>query len=415
MSSRRKPIASSDAVTAMPRGNHCFVFVVCGSDEHIDTLHYSLTALQRHSRADITVVTDSRRNHKTIRWPHVVDVATPPHLNHHQASIFLKTGVHRFVPPGPRYCYLDTDVVAVDRSVDDVFRTAPAPVRFAADHIGLRQFSPYAVRCTCEERHARDLVEITNLKKAAYDSGLAHEPRPSLCRTPADYEQRAANLFVRWQTRMRFATSRPSLSQRGDPLRRRWQRYWIESQANSRWEPPAIVERIEQTTRWRRDERRQSWINPVGEDIYLLACDHLVKQIATTFGIAVTRPNWQHWNGGVFLFDEGSRSFLDAWHAKTMRIFTDAAWRTRDQGTLIATVWEFGLQHLTPLPSRFNCITDPHIGGLMVSADGQALSLDGFLTRERPALVHVMYRFGDPTWDVWNWVASRATEATGCR
>ena len=44
----------------------------------------------------------------------------------------------------------------------------------------------------------------------------------------------------------------------------------------------------------------------------------------------------------------------------------------------------------------------------MISGDGKRLTLDGFLTCERPFLAHVMYRFLDPTWDVWNWVASRA-------
>jgi hypothetical protein len=110
----------------------------------------------------------------------------------------------------------------------------------------------------------------------------------------------------------------------------------------------------------------------------------------------------------VFLFDDRSHFFLDAWHEKTIRIFDDPAWRTRDQGTLATTAWEFGLQDAAVLPRSFNLIADSHFGGLMVSADGESLSVDGFLTREHPSFVHVIHRFGDPTWDVWNWVASRA-------
>jgi len=399
---------SGPAVTALQCGQRCFVFVVCGSAEHIDALHYSLVAMERHSRAAILVVTDSRRNERSIRWPHVVDVATPTHLDNHQASIYLKTAVHRFVPPGPRYCYVDTDVVAVAPNVDDVFRIAPAPIRFAADHIGLREFSPHAVRCDCPERRRCDLDEIARIKRVAYASAYAPEPEPGLCRTPADYERRAADRCARWMAFVRWAAGRPSSGQRGDAGSRRWQRYWIESQDAVLWEPPRIVRHVERTTAWRRDRRRQSWISPAGQDVYHVRCDHLVGEIARTFGIVVKRPAWQHWNGGVFLFDEGSNAFLDAWHTKTMTIFNDPVWRTRDQGTLIATAWEFGLQDLPVIPRAFNCITDPNVGGLMVSADGASLTVNGFLTRERPCLVHVMYRFGDPTWDVWNWVASRA-------
>jgi hypothetical protein len=48
--------------------------------------------------------------------------------------------------------------------------------------------------------------------------------------------------------------------------------------------------------------------------------------------------DWQHWNGGVFLFDDSSVEFLSSWHEKTvMRIFDLPNWKTRDQGTLIAT------------------------------------------------------------------------------
>lgn len=401
------PTATS-SLQPIPGDRHCFVFVVCGAAEHIDTLHYSLAALRRHSRAGILVVTDARRNAREIQWPNVIDVATPGTLDHHQASIYLKTALHRFVPPGPRYCYLDTDVVAVDPGVDAVFASPPAPVRFAADHVTLREFSPYAVRCDCLERNRRELQEIDELKRTIYATVVVRDPEPRLCRSPADYEQRAAAPLFRWKTFLRWAFGRPSSGQLGSAARRRWERYWLESQDAILYEPLSIIRQIERTSGWRRNQRRQSWISPTGNDAYHNSCDHLAGQIAAKFGIVINRPNWQHWNGGVFLFDQGSGPFLDAWHAKTMAIFADPAWRIRDQGTLAATAWEFGLQDMALLPGAFNCITDPHIGGLMISSDGQDLTRNGFLTRERPCLVHVMYRFFDTTWNVWNWVASRA-------
>jgi len=389
-------------------GRSCFVLAVCGATEYLDELHYALRALSRHSRADVLVVTDRRRNARAIESPHVIDVSTPTHFDHHQASIFLKTSLHRIVPQGRSYCYLDTDIIAVNSGVDAIFARARGPITFAADHGRIHQFSPFAVRCGCPETQQRDLQEIATLKQEVYARPYIPEPAPDACRTPADYERRAGDRLLRMRMFLACVCGQPSKNERGDPLATRWRRFWLESQDAALHEPEFVVRQVEQATRWRRDRRRQSWVSPVKNDVYHLQCDHLVEQIRKTFGIVVHRRHWQHWNGGVFLFDDRSHFFLDAWHEKTIRIFDDPAWRTRDQGTLATTAWEFGLQDAAVLPRSFNLIADSHFGGLMVSADGESLSVDGFLTREHPSFVHVIHRFGDPTWDVWNWVASRA-------
>lgn len=87
-------------------------------------------------------------------------------------------------------------------------------------------------------------------------------------------------------------------------------------------------------------------------------CDHLRAAIESKFGIEISEPNWQHWNGGVFLFDCESTDFLDTWHRYTRAIFDDPDWRTRDQGSLIAAVWKQGLQYQPVLPRAFNYIVD---------------------------------------------------------
>lgn len=395
--------------------NQCFVFAVCGAERHIRALHYSLKALRRHSRSDILVVTSALRNEIEIEWPRVIDIATPAHLDNQQAGIFIKTSLHRFVPPGPRYCYLDTDIVAVHPSVDEIFSYNPNPIRFAADHVGLSEFSPHAVRCGCQARNHHDIEEITEIKEAAYASLDVQDPEPKLCRTSTDYEERADKMIFRWAAFLRWAAGRPSPSQHCEPAQRRWQRYWLESQDRVLWEPPTIIDHVERTTSWRRDHRRQSWITPNGNDIYHLACDHLMAQIATTFGIVVKESNWQHWNGGVFLFDRNSAPFLEQWHENTLRIFNDPLWLTRDQGTLVATIWQLGLQNAPILPQAFNLVADPCNRGLMISKSGLHLTKDGFLSKEKPRLIHALSRvsalsrFLDPTWDVWQWVTARAT------
>ena len=388
----------------------CFVLVVCGRANHVRELHAALAALRRHSRADILVVTDSRRNESPVVWPDVIDVATPSHLDHHQASICLKTQVHRLVPPGRRYCYLDSDVFATGPEADEIFTCRNTPVAFAADQICLNQFSPHAVRCGCAEANAAERRALATMLAEAYPlSYAAAQAGPKSGWTPGDFESNAARAFVRWRAYLAHRLTPASASQRGDSDTARWRAYWFESHALTLREPEHVAAFVERTTAWRRDRRRQSWISPAGNDVFNVSCDHLAAAIRDTFGIVVNRPRWRHWNGGVFLFDERGHAFLDAWHAKTMRIFELPAWRTRDQGTLVATAWEHGLERQRLLPSRFNCILDPSVGATMATQSGNAVTTDAFLTTVRPALAHVLRKAGDSTWPVWRWVDARAS------
>ena len=73
--------------------NRIFVFVVCGKREHIDTLHLSLQYLKKYSKHEIKIITDSSRNEIEILHDQVIDIKTPTQYSHHQASIYLKTGI----------------------------------------------------------------------------------------------------------------------------------------------------------------------------------------------------------------------------------------------------------------------------------------------------------------------------------
>jgi glycosyltransferase involved in cell wall biosynthesis len=118
-------------------------------------LHRSLGYLRPRTTLPIIVVTDTRRNEIAIDHPTVIDVETPRHFSHHQASIFLKTGLHQFLPPDHEYAYLDTDVIALAESVDLIFDHQSGPVTFAHDFTFLEScvanFSQFAVNCSCQE------------------------------------------------------------------------------------------------------------------------------------------------------------------------------------------------------------------------------------------------------------------------
>ena len=63
----------------------------------------------------------------------------------------------------------------------------------------------------------------------------------------------------------------------------------------------------------------------------------------------------------MFVFDKSSIAFLNTWHDYTMEIFNDPEWKTRDQGTLIATAWKFGLQYHQTLPIGYNFLISRNV------------------------------------------------------
>jgi len=259
----------------------------------------ALDYLKRFTHADILLL--KARSQYSPPHDQVITVELPPELDDHQASIYLKTGIHTFVGPlNARFCYLDSDVIAVSEFVDNIFQHQSGPITFAADQIDIDMFSRYAVHCRCNENR----------------------------------------------------------------------------------------------------------------------CSHLREAILCSFGIEVKRCDWTMWNGGVFLFDEDSADFLDEWHALSRQILSDHFWRTRDQGTLAATVWKFGYQNLPILPHAFNLIVDRFWG---VSPDKRAgllpsqfhvrsdYSLTGNGQLLRPFFLHfVNGGVNNPGWSNWDEVTALA-------
>ncbi|MEZ5138970.1 MAG: UbiA family prenyltransferase [Acidimicrobiales bacterium] len=132
-----------------------FVFVVCGPISHLLTLRTAVHHLRPLTGVELWVLTDGSRNEQVIDIEgvdHVVDVATPPELDDHQASIWLKTSVHRHLPPG-EWCYLDSDIIATVPGVEGVFDERRGPVAFASDvtvrENSVDRFSPWAMTCDC--------------------------------------------------------------------------------------------------------------------------------------------------------------------------------------------------------------------------------------------------------------------------
>lgn len=382
-----------------------FVFVVCGAAEHIDTLHLSLKYLKHFSKNEIFVVTDSSRNEVSISHNHIIDVKVDEKYNHHQASIYLKTGLHKFLPKDNNYCYLDTDVIALSTDCDYIFNEFIAPIRFAPDHCKVRKFSAYAVNCNCagEWKKNRDLfnkvIENSDRNREIKDPYILEQAK--MLQLVFDEIKKSFRLKIINAFKFLLSYPRFKLNETFyfDRVKRTWH---LNTGEIVLYE--VNIKKIEQLTGLKYSKWNGKWLDKNGDDIWLDECNHLTQYIADTFQINVTEKNWQHWNGGVFLFNNQSHEFLNAWFNKTMHIFTLPNWKTRDQGTLIATAWEFGLNNHPTLSKQWNFIADYYNNGLMLDTEKGLITDDGFKTSYKPVFMHVYHNWGKQDWNIWQWI-----------
>jgi hypothetical protein len=381
-----------------------YVFVVCGSKEHLDTLALSYSVLEKKTKYPIYVITDNSRNEYLLRYPQLINIQTPSELDHHQASIWLKTSLHRLLPSDKLYAYLDTDILAYGKHPDGIFDQYKSPIIFAPDHCKMPQFSSYAVICGCMDMFEKKRKEVNELLKKHDPLSQSNDPqiiskREELFKI---FQQSKTNGKLPFKFYLRYFSSWPvfwinnefKLDQRkkiwfdsaGQPVMHKINMRMIAKKAGLKW-----------------NYLRNEITLPDGRNLYSNFCSHLSKQIKNKFGIEITDANWQHWNGGVFIFGPQSSDFMNTWHQFTMEIFKDKEWKTRDQGTLIATVWKSGLQDHLTLSKKWNLILDYFYPVLQVR-DDRKITIDGNEWID-PEFVHIYHHWGDTSWEVWNKVA----------
>jgi len=380
-----------------------FVFVVCGAAEHLNMLKESYAWLAARTNLPIYVVTDSKRNEWHIQYENLIDVPVDPSFNHHQAAIWLKTSLHKILPTDYLFAYLDSDVLSWSNKVDDIFNHYVSPVTFAPDHCKLNQFSSYAVNCGClatlssvremiqKEIIKQDIlslssdVEIQQKRKVLFDL-LAQNKRSFI-----------GKLFFY----TRYFLSRTHF-QVGPFYFNKKLKIWNDESGTAimyHVNMSKIAEKL--NLRW--NVLKQELQLTDGRPVFKDSCTHLPQLIEKKFSITIDNVNWQHWNGGVFVFHTGNNRFMQTWHELTMQIFDDPEWKTRDQGTLVATVWKLGLQNHPTLEREWNLIIDYYTPGIELTGDGIFI-MQG--KKFRPHFIHVYHHFGDTSWSLWNKIAS---------
>jgi len=385
-----------------------FVFVVCGAKTHIDTLNLSLRFLRHFSRYPILVVTDTRRNEIPVEHDNIIHVNTPEEYDHHQASIYLKTGLHRFVPDiqNDTYCYLDSDIIAMSDSCNQIFNYKPEPIIFAQDHCSFWEFSPNAMNCNC--------ISDFNSRKHEFEKAMFsyfEDFKPLNEKTYAELEKlniifnrfkkqpyKNLRLLIKYLVR-RYLPVKNDIILAGFRFNKK-NRCWYDTENNM----ISFDYRYHKSRLWKQQHvyfknglcfnKSHELISPQTPH-----CEHLYEHIKSKFGINIP-PFWRHWNGGVFIFNKRSISFMEYWHNITIKEFGDIASRTRDQATLAVTVWKFKLENNKTLPLKFNFIAEYGNPDIRWSQE-KGYSFDNFKSIFQPYLIHIYHHWGDPNWDIW--------------
>ena len=397
----------------MDLNKNYFVFVACGANEHISQLNFSIRLLRKFTSNGIIVITDSKRNETKINHDNILDIDTPLELDNHQASIFLKTGLYKYVNLEHNYCYLDTDVLALNNKVDEVFNHFIPPIIFAKDHCKLDDFSSYAVNCGCYETKntlCEKFFEIQN--KTNPDLTLekiftSQNSRELFC----DLFEIRNRPFSNISTVFKYILQKIILPYKYFYLNKNFrfdkaQKIWIDKENKFVMKDilsslsPRLIERISD---FRFDPIRRVWKDKSGQEFFNLKCHHLHEEIEIKFQQRIYPYHWQHWNGGVFLFNYRSKDFLETWHNFTLSTFNDVRWKTRDQGTLAATAWKFGIQNMKTLLSEFNFLADFYKPEVSYKNDF-GFTTDNFKTTFHPSLIHIYHHFGDQNWNIWQYI-----------
>ncbi|MFH0865917.1 MAG: hypothetical protein V1904_06965, partial [Bacteroidota bacterium] len=379
---------------------------VCGEDSHIRTLNFSIHCLKKFSKNQILVVTDKTRNTKEIEHDNIIDIPTQKDFSSHQASIFLKTSLHKIVEPGNFYCYLDSDVIALNKDVDKIFSFKSGQVTFASDHTTIDRFSPYATNCWCLDKH-KQLQNL--LEKHNPFAQTANISNPSTRKLFCFLDEIKKTRFSRLLFDLRFHSNKI--------IRKKFHAgngfYYVFK--TKTWEDKEnhvllhdminYKDKIEAESNFRFTSSGQKWIDENNNIINDFKCNHLIRSIKEKFGIKIEDKTWLHWNGGVFIFDNDSHEFMESWHNKTMSIFNDPLWKVRDQGTLAATAWEFGLQNNQRIPEEFNFIAD-YYNPFISFNNSKGFTKDNFKTVINPKFIHIYHNFGNKKWDIWQGVES---------
>lgn len=390
-----------------------FVYVVCGGVDHIETLNLSLKFLNYYSKFPIWVITDSQRNEIAIEHDNIIDIDAPIHLNNHQASIYLKTSIHKYLDFSKNniYCYIDSDVVAINMGINDIFEKFASPITFAKDHCLINEFSPYSINCHClsdQIRRNKKYAEVNLFFKHLFGEKYNENCLDKIV-LEKEFDKIKTHYFKNLFTIIIYLMNRYIIPQKffkfKDFFFDKKKYYWYnKSNEIFHFDNRHFEKSLQESTGIYFDKKSAVWKDNTGEIIspQVPNCNHLTEYISRVYNLQIPN-NWQHWNGGVFLFKKESKLFLDYWHEITMEEFNNPYTKTRDQGTLAVSVWKFGLQNTNTLSKEYNFIAEFDNKNIEHSQD-KGFTDDGYKSTFNPCFLHIYHEWGHLGWSIWDYV-----------
>lgn len=371
-----------------------------------------MLALNKFSKYPIIVITDEKRNKKIINHDYIISIDTPSDLDNHRASIWLKTSIHKILPENNLYCYLDSDVIALNNDCNKIFKYYKPPITFARDHTNVYHFSPYAVNCGCleafvKEKNNFEIAIKENFNFENFPPDYSCNEYRELNRTLKKFTSNPLIFFKVFFNNIRSIRVNEIKIKENIKLGLK-NKEWV---VNKNFKYPVLLfyrKEILQKTGFKYSFLKNKWYNG-NTEVYRNYCNHLSDLLKMQFNVNVPYK-WQHWNGGVFLFDKNSKDFLDTWHKISLEIMNDKKWKVRDQSSLIATVFLKNLQNHYVLPEEYNFIADFYNTSITSTETYGVYKKGNKLIK--PNFIHIYHEWGNMKWDVWNKVASEVLNPT---
>lgn len=391
-----------------------FVYVVCGAAEYIDQLNFSLRYLKHFSKYPIIVVTDTIRNEKAIKHETIVDVKTPEHLNHHEASIFLETGLYKYLDLNNNvYFYLDSDMIAIDTAINKVFDFDISPILFAPDHCNIAQHSPHATKCDCLKNQLQKnylFVKAINSLPKITSGSIIDSDRKKLIHLFNDMKRKPLRYTLKNSAYIfkRFVSLKKTFHF-GNYYFNKADKTWHNKNGdliNYDFDYYNRKIRSEYGIFYDRESNRWKTINGENAEPLIPECGHLVKHLKTYYHMDVPY-SFNHWNCGAFLFNTHSIKIMEFWHKFSVIEMSKNELNTKyiDQVVMTAAVFHFNIMNNKTLPIDYNFIADWEQSNTKHKTK-TGYTFNDFKTICKPVFLHVYNHWGDENWDIWQSVIS---------
>jgi hypothetical protein len=407
-----------------------FVYAVCGVDKWLDQLNISLKYLKNFSKNEIIVVTDLSRNKTEILHDNIINIKTPNEFDNKKASLFLKTSLHKILDMTNNYCYLDSHIIAVKKGVDRIFNHNYGKITFSPDFCKINKASPYLASCNCRSKRSQEQKELNEIfikYKDYKDEGKCLtdvlEDESNLLRKlkiklTALFQVNIKKLFFKYYNESKQHRSGEidfnfykvfkiklfdKFNIKEEWVYKKYNKAWLnESNEIIFCEHLQLSDYIERISGFRYDKKICEWVN---KDNFIIfaepICNHLADMIKNEFGVSLTKPDWQHWNSSVFLFNSKSVDFLDLWHKFTLQLLRNDLTRINDITSLSAAVWKSKIQNRQNLPTEFQLIANLKANNVKYIRNGE-YSIDEGKTLISPYFINFGNGFGNNSWEIRN-------------